>query len=93
MAKGDRQVNRLGPRVKVGGRRPNETYLFGTDEEVDARGDGLAMAPGAENPSKNPTSFSAIPGKSGTGESINRAPLTGNDPASDFKWSRGVGKP
>lgn len=77
MAKGDRNVNMEGPRTKgMGGRKPAMNFaIFGTDEEIDSRGDDLNMAPGAVNPTKNPTAFNAIKPEVGTGKSVNRAPL------------------
>src|SRR5467141_1201664 len=77
MAKGDLNVNRQGPRTKgPTGRKPAMlNALFGTDEEIAARGDDLTMVPGAVNPAQNPTAFNAIKPERSTAKSVNRAPL------------------
>jgi len=91
MARGDDSVNKKGPRIKVGGRRPRSTEnLFGTDEEIEDRDPNKSLFT-EFLPNTNPPAFSQINPEVATGRSVNRSGYTKR--GGDFKFSSGPGKP
>ncbi len=74
-----------------GPRKPAASeYLFADPAELADRNPNTSLYSTYGLPDDAPTSFSQIPGKSGSG-SVNRAPLTRK--SGDMKFSNGIGKP
>jgi hypothetical protein len=91
MARGDDKVNRQGPRVKVGGRRPRAVdALFGTDEEIEDRNPNKSLY-SEFLPDTNPPAFKQITPEVATGRSVNKSGYIKR--GGDMKFSSGVGKP
>lgn len=85
-------VNKKGPRIKVGGREPrSRDMLFGTDEEVSDRDPNTSLYSTYGLPNTNAPAFKQIEPKVSTGQSVNRAQP--GHRSGDFKFSGGIGKP